>query len=105
MAAYIPFNQSFPSITNASLFAKLLMAAPKRKRTVEAAPKRRKRNYTPSKWVTFKTQPKENTTLTSQMETWLSATKSAMAILAMVAATPNPPLTVNSQRETYCVMC
>ena len=39
------------------------------------------------------------------MGAWFSAIKSAMATLAMVAAIPNPPLTVTSQRATYCAMC
>ena len=31
--------------------------------------------------------------------------KPVTAALAMVTATPNPPITVTSQRATYCVMC
>ena len=53
----------------------------------------------------FQTQPKENTELIRQIEAWFSTMKSVMTTSTMAAATHNPPLTVTSQRTTFCVMC
>ena len=97
------YNQSFPSRSNPSSFAKLPRATPKRKRTVKANPRKMRKNYTPSTWVTFNAQLKEDST--RQMETPFTITNLITATPAMFAATPNPPITVTSQISIYCVMC
>ena len=68
MAAYMEerqtitnlFNWSFPNRPNPSLFAKLSKATLKRNRTSKATPKKRKRNYTPSKGLLSKPSPREH---------------------------------------------
>ena len=94
-----PFHshQSFPSGPKPSLLSNLPKATHKRKRSTKAIPRKAKKNYIPNKRATFATLPKERQ---------LTVTVLVMVAPAMVAATPNLPVTPNppqnTERATYC---
>ena len=69
-------TQKYPNRPNPSPFTKLPKITLKRRRTVKATPRKVKRNYTPSQWVTFTTQPKtEESVQTQQIESLLTVVK------------------------------